>query len=519
MVSLSWTWVLYGFLVYWALVVVLDRRGVLERYDVSAAGPMLMVRTQRGKRLLDRVARHRRFWRAYGNVGVLLAGFVMVLSLYFVLRIGYISVFDTPEPTSLTEPRNVLVVPGVNDFLPLSMTPEIVLGLLVAIVAHEAGHGVLCRAQDIGVSSMGGVFLAALPMGAFVEPDDDEVEEASPAARTRMFSAGVMANFVLTVVFFVALAALAGAVTPVGGVGVQFVEDGSAADEAGVQQGDVVRSIDGGELSSYEDYVSEVEETRGEVVLGITRDGEDLERTIELDASEGVRISEVEDGEAADEAGLRADDVLVSVGGREVENVNDLQEALSGTSEGDEVEVEFERDGERRTVSAVLGAHPVEDVGFLGVNHLTRSEEVGLTPYDVEGPLSLLASYDPVDWVLAVFLPLGLTGSRFFGFDGFVMGFYELEGAAAAFGGVYWFALNALYWSAWVNFNLGLFNCIPALPLDGGHVFREAVGRGLSYLGGLRESTQDMVADAVSVAVAVLLFGSMVLMVAAPRLL
>jgi membrane-associated protease RseP (regulator of RpoE activity) len=25
----------------------------------------------------------------------------------------------------------------------------------------------------------------------------------------------------------------------------------------------------------------------------------------------------------------------------------------------------------------------------------------------------------------------------------------------------------------WINFYVGLFNCLPAVPLDGGHIFRE----------------------------------------------
>ena len=34
---------------------------------------------------------------------------------------------------------------------------------------------------------------------------------------------------------------------------------------------------------------------------------------------------------------------------------------------------------------------------------------------------------------------------------------------------------NILFWTGWVNFNLGLFNCIPTAPLDGGHILRKYI--------------------------------------------
>lgn len=520
MVEFSWSWVLIAFLVYWIAVVALDRRGFWEERNTSAHGPILMIRTFRGKQVLERLARPKRFWRVYGNVGVAIAALIMALSFYFLLRIGYVSIFDTPPATQITEPQNVLVVPGLNDFLPLSMAPEIVLGLVLGIVVHEGGHGVLCRVEDIRVDSMGAVMLAFLPMGAFVEPDEDEVDAAESGGRTRMFAAGVMANFVVTVLVFVALATAMSAVAPVDGVGVQFVRNDSAGAEAGVQQGDVVRSVDGEAVAGYEDYIDEIENASGNVVLGVYRDGETFERSLELEDVEGVRLNLVQQGGAAYEAGLREEDVVTSIDGEPTPDSRTFRQALSTTSPDDEVTVGFRRNGSENQTVVTLGQHPRDsDRGFLGVSYYTRSEEVGVTPYDSRGPHSLLSSYDPVDWLVSIFLPLGIVSSRFFGFDGFVLGFYELEGPAAALGGFYWFGLNLLYWTGWVNFNLGLFNCIPALPLDGGHILREGVDRAIAATGALEEAVAEKASDAVVVAISVVMFGSMLLMIAAPRVL
>jgi len=92
-----------------------------------------------------------------------------------------------------------------------------------------------------------------------------------------------------------------------------------------------------------------------------------------------------------------------------------------------------------------------------------------------------------------------------------------VTGPLALLGGAFWLIPNILYWSAWVNFNLGLFNCIPALPLDGGHILREAFKKALAPFS--EGEARERLAGTMAGAVAVIMFGSMVLMIAAPRIL
>jgi len=512
-------WILAAFVAYWMAVVILDTTGYLERINASASGPLLMFRTVRGKVLLNRLAKPKRFWRAYGNVGIALAGLIMVIAFVFLLRVAHLSIFQTPEPSPITEPQNVLVIPGVNDFLPLSMAPEILLGLLIGIVVHEFGHGILCRAADIDVSSMGAVMLAVIPFGAFVEPDEEDVEDASSGDRTRMYSAGVMNNFVLTVVAFLLLVGSLGAIQPHDGVGVQNVVDDSLATDAGVQQGDVVTAVNGEPVEGNEEFLELTESAQGEVTFTLLRDGETSEVTLPFDVS-GVEITRVSEGTAAAGAGIQDGDVITSINGNSVENTEEFRERMDGFSPGEEITVEVDRDGETVVLDVTLGEHPQRDGAFLGVSYLTTSERVGVVPYDIQGTYDLLASTDPTDWLLSIYLPLGtLIGlSPFFGFDGFILNFYEVTGVASNLGWAYWIIPNVLYWTAWVNFNLSIFNCIPALPLDGGHILTEGFKSALDpFTGG--EEVRDKLASSLSAAIAVAMFGSMVLMIVAPRVL
>jgi membrane-associated protease RseP (regulator of RpoE activity) len=43
---------------------------------------------------------------------------------------------------------------------------------------------------------------------------------------------------------------------------------------------------------------------------------------------------------------------------------------------------------------------------------------------------------------------------------------------------VFWLLTNSFYWIFWLNLMVGLTNVLPAVPLDGGYLFRD----GLDYL-------------------------------------
>ncbi|MCI0385617.1 S1C family serine protease [Streptomyces sp. CNQ085] len=69
----------------------------------------------------------------------------------------------------------------------------------------------------------------------------------------------------------------------------------------------------------------------------------------------GVAIVEAQEGGAADEAGLRAGDVIVGLGGEGITDTTALVKALASHEPGDEVRLAYRRDGEERTVAVTLG--------------------------------------------------------------------------------------------------------------------------------------------------------------------
>ncbi|WP_336325646.1 site-2 protease family protein [Halovenus sp. HT40] len=542
------TWVLLGVLLYTAVAMGLSARGYLPD-SVSVTGPLTTVHTKRGRAVLNRIAQRKRFWRAWGNLGVGIALVVMAIA-GLAVALSVPAVFAQPDGAgTLQSPENALVIPGVNDFLPLSAAPAIVFGLLVGLVVHEGGHGLLCRVEDIEIESMGLALFTIIPMGAFVEPDPDDQQAADRGAQTRMFAAGITNNFAICAIAVVLLLPLAASVAVVPGAPVGATIDGSGAASVDIDQGDVITEIDGTPIENASELEAELDANSAGTVEVDRRDAESVtvdRRLLIVEHAEGVAdgivntdpltritavngtavdtepdfasavadrpvatletmnrgnetipigayVAEIPEGTALAEAGAPTDGTGVTItriDNTRTANASAYESALAERDPGSEVTVEAYIDGERQILNATVDGDSTLGVpetivadGYSGF----AFDDFGVDTYPAEQFLSFLdgsnaAAFPAVTSVLVymanlLILPFATlldpsVSYNFAGFNGEMASFFVVQGPLSALGGVVFTAINLLFWTWWVNFNLALFNCIPAFPLDGGHILR-----------------------------------------------
>ncbi len=92
------------------------------------------------------------------------------------------------------------VIPGID--LPLIAG---IASLAILLIIHEFSHGILARIFKVKLRSIGMLLFGIIPVGAFVEPDEKMVKKLDSKKQTGIYVAGVSANFIATVAFFVLL--------------------------------------------------------------------------------------------------------------------------------------------------------------------------------------------------------------------------------------------------------------------------------------------------------------------------
>ncbi len=410
-------WLVALLLAYGLIVYALWKSGrVGADKPLSLLGPLLMVKTLRGRKAIERVARFRRAWNVFGDVGIVLA-FAGMVAMFALLVYGAIAASRLPasEAPSLS---TALSIPGLNPLLPLGYG---LLALVVGVVLHELCHGVLARANGIRVKSLGVLFLV-VPLGAFVEQDEEDMNAATRRRRDRVAAAGVMANFALAVIFFLALSAVVGvSVQPkAAGVGVAAVFSGSGASNATLAPGDIVTGLNG---------------------------------TLTPDATVlGQVLSQARPGETVP--------------------LSFYSQAQGGT-----VETSVTLGAASAYLPSERGNRTAQRLAFLGIQEYPLAPQVltGILvdPFHADlGGLSFRGNFpSPLTGSL---LFLALPGTQMLPLGGTVGQFYTVSGPLGA-GGTF-VLVNALYWLVWINFLLGIFNALPAVPLDGSFLFRDIVG-------------------------------------------
>ena len=234
------------------------------------------------------------------------------------------------------------------------------------ILFHELGHFLLAKKNKIVVTEfslgMGPRLLSTerngtryslklLPIGgscAMLGEDTDEEDEpgtfssAPVGGRIAVVAAGPVFNFIMAFVLSVIIVGMVGYEPST----VLSVKEGSAAEAAGLKEGDVITSYQGYHVDLGKDiyvysYMNELKE--GDTVrLTVKRDGEKKEISYQSDTNvryllgcnfkgddtTAMTVESVMEGMPLDDAGVKEGDVITSINGVKIGNAQDYQDYI-----------------------------------------------------------------------------------------------------------------------------------------------------------------------------------------------
>lgn len=400
-------------LLYILVLVILKLKGAFKEEKLSLWGPFLMWRTQRGKNFIEKMASAKRFWRIYGNVSIGICAITMILMMFFLIWAA--TLVPTVPKESAPPPQLLIGIPGVNPIIPIWYG---IIALAIAIVVHEFAHGILTRVAGLKIKSLG-IIACVVPIGAFVEPDEEELKTTAKMKRMRIFGVGPASNIIFAIICALIFSwAFMGAIEPAAeGIFINGVVKDSPADNASLEPGMIISYVNG---TSY----------NGTVLEGV-----------------------------------------------EIKSRSDFSDFIEETNVNDTINITVYFQGKYRVLNATLAdrydyTSEEEDmgIGYLGISYWNIKSFSNTLAHPV-------SSTDTLGGKLSnVFFYLLLPFYGYSPFPSHLTDAYTITGPLSFLpGGIFWFLANLFYWLFWLDLMLGLTNALPAVPLDGGHIFKDGL--------------------------------------------
>ena len=390
---------------------------------------------------------------------------------------------------------NALLSNGTNLIIFIVM-----LGLLVFV--HEFGHFIVAKRLHIPVLEFGFGFpprvkrfmkrgeteytINAIPLGGFVRMMGEEdpnvpggFASAKPSVRAPILLAGVVMNFLLAYVTFAISSFASPPYAVVQTTRIAAVAQNSPAAIAGLRAGDVVAAVNGQNVKENYPALSQMlrDNAGREVSLSLVRSGRTLDPIsvtpraspppgegplgIALNATRGLRVTAVQPGSAADQAGVRPGDVLVFIvdpaTGRTLRDQEELAQFTS-THPGWKIEWRLQRND--------ILLDPIVMQVPQTVNPENATLGVGLKTSLVDAPreaaIELWRILASVPTLFGQIARGSVPSNAFVGF----VGIYQATGEVAQDGG----PIALIEFLGLLSLNLAIVNLLPFPALDGGRL-------------------------------------------------
>jgi membrane-associated protease RseP (regulator of RpoE activity) len=268
--------------------------------------PMLTVRTKIFGGFFDKFGSFRAS-RYLSWISLIVVPIVAAIGLYLIST-SLLTLLWTPAARDMTRelgPASYLLLPGINPILPILYGW---LAIVCAIVIHEGAHGIVARNRGLNVKSSGLLFFLIVPIGAFVDVDEEQIAKAKPKDSLRVMAAGVGGNIAVALACIIAVLIIVNGLTPIiNGVYISNVTTGMPAELAGLLPGDVFVSVEGQFIDRFETLNSTLStKNPGDIIQVTVLRGEKWENEF----STSITLTESDDGKERAIMGIYRLDLL-----------------------------------------------------------------------------------------------------------------------------------------------------------------------------------------------------------------
>ncbi len=393
-------------------------------------------------------------------------------------------------------------IPVIGDVL-FYVLPFLVV-LLIVVFVHEYGHYIVGRWRGIHAEAFSIGFgkelfgwtdsrgtrwkVSLIPLGGYVKflgdsgassrPDEQAVAAMSEAERARAFPtaplmsrtltvlAGPVANFLLSILVFAALALAEGTPTDKAAIG-------EAPEFSGLVSGDQVLEVDGEAVEDYIDMVYAINRGEGAPVPAlILRDGSRI--MVDVKLARPAVVDDIAPSGAAAAAGLEVGDKIVVANGEEIQSFRALQR-ITAANGPNPMLVTVLRDEQRLEFTITPRMIERED---YETGEIKPMPTIGIINLDGAGFAPARESVGPVDaltfgarqtWgvvdLTMSYLYRVIAGESDPGQIGGPIRIAEISGEAADRG-----LTSLVTMIAFLSTSIGLLNLFPIPVLDGGHL-------------------------------------------------
>ncbi len=184
-----------------------------RRKNVEREGILYLYKTQMGVKIMDKIAnKYHKILKPLGYV-IIGTGYILMISMVIYLIYSvyeYLRNADVMTQLIGNAPPIALFIPyfprifGYQDIFPEFWFIYFVIVIAIIAIVHEGAHGIYARIHNIRIKSTGFGFLGPI-LAFFVEQDDKQMNEKSKFAQLSVLGAGVFANLITALIFFVLL--------------------------------------------------------------------------------------------------------------------------------------------------------------------------------------------------------------------------------------------------------------------------------------------------------------------------